>query len=101
MSKFRLAFAITVAVASVGLTLTVTSRGAMRPLPLEPLAQLSRIQDFPDEAGPAVYEGSVFVLDGDQAPLFRYERRVQPVADRLRSTHITFNPAGEVGRSER
>ena len=96
MSKSRIVLALTFTVVLVGVVLTVTGRTESQPLTSEALDSLTRLQQAPAAAGQAIYEGSVFALDGRTTPLFRYERRVQPVAGGLKSTHITFDPAGKV-----
>lgn len=61
------------------------------------LARLTALQASPESAGALVYRGATFaqsVPAGD--PLYRYERRVQPVADGLLASHLTSDPSGRV-----
>jgi hypothetical protein len=66
--------------------------------PLVPGAQqtLAAAQQSPSSTGDQIYEGRVYSLAGRPAPLFRYERRVQSAGSGNVSTHITYDPAGDV-----
>jgi hypothetical protein len=71
-----------------------TPLGTLAP---EPAAELARIQRAPDQTGERIYEGRVFSEDSTRkTPLYWYDRRVRDDGDRLISTHITRDSAGEV-----
>jgi hypothetical protein len=60
-------------------------------------ARLLALQQTPDSAGEWVYDGIVQPLAGPApAPLFSYQRRVQPAGDGLVASHVTRNPQGQV-----
>lgn len=42
-----------------------------------------------------VYEGTVRRRGAPEAPLYRYERRVLDLEEGVRSSHVTFSPAGD------
>lgn len=66
---------------------------------LEPVAEarLMALQQAPEAAGAWVYDGVVRPLAAPTgAALFSYQRRVQPVGDRLVATHVTRDRQGRV-----
>lgn len=61
------------------------------------LARLAALQASPESAGALVYRGATFAQRAPAGdPLYRYERRVLPVADGLNASHLTSDPAGRV-----
>ncbi len=80
----------------LSLTLTLACSG----VPLRAHPPVALPADL-DTRGERIYLGRTFPLHGAALePLFVYERRVEVVADGLRSTHITRSPEGEVAVAE-
>lgn len=60
-------------------------------------AQLQVLQSTPGTAGELIYQGATHAQERPAAaPLFRYERRVQVLADGLLASHLTRDPAGRL-----
>lgn len=61
------------------------------------LARLAALQASPESAGVLVYRGATFAQRETAGnPLYRYERRVLPMADGLSASHLTSDPAGRL-----
>lgn len=94
--------ALRVVLAAATLGIFTACAGAVgRPLPADARASLTRAAAAPASVGEQIYEGRVFSLDGGNAPLFRYERRVRPSADGFDSTHLTYDASGAIVVSQR
>jgi hypothetical protein len=83
----------------VALCLFASVGCASPPPPLTSSGRL-RLSALRTEAGPLIYEGTVAAQGGSE-PLFRYERRVAEHGGGLRSTHLTYDLAGEIVVAQR
>src|SRR5262249_7323283 len=70
-----------------------TVPGTLQPHSLD---RLKAVEQTPASTGDQIYEGRVYSLDGRHQPPFRYERRVEARESGMTSTHITYDPSGEV-----